>query len=106
MAASRRRDRKSAPARVSEVLGSYLKRQGLEGRLAQATVVEEWPRLVGPQMARAAVAESVTADGTLFVRVRSAAWRQELSLMTHEIIARLNAGRNTGRIERIRWVVG
>ena len=49
--------------------------------------------------------ESVTQDGTLFVRVKSAAWRQELSLMTPDIMAKLNAGRKGGRIERIRWIV-
>ncbi len=100
------RARKAQPARVGEVLARYLKRAGLEERVAQAGVVDAWPALVGPQIAGAASAESVTPDGTLFVRVRSAAWRQELSLMAHDILAKLNAGRRTGRIVRIRWMVG
>ena len=92
--------------RVSEALAAYLKHAGIGGRVAQADVVVRWPELVGPQVARAAVAESVTADGTLFVRVASAAWRQELSLMAPDIMARLNAGRRAGRIEKIFWLVG
>jgi len=100
------RARRAQPARVSEVLAGYLKTAGLAERVAQAGVVAAWPVLVGPQIAQAAAAESVTPDGVLFVRVRSAAWRQELSLMAHDILAKLNAGRKTGRIERIRWVVG
>lgn len=98
--------RKGAPARVSEVLAGFLKSAGIARRVEQATIVEEWPRLVGPEIARAAVCESVTQDGTLFVRVKSSAWRQELSLMTPDIMARINAGRKKGRIERIRWIVG
>jgi len=49
---------------------------------------------------------AVGADGTLLVRVQSSAWRQELSLMTPEVLALLNAGRTTGRIKRIRWLLG
>ena len=94
------------PVKVGEAIARYLKRAGLADRVAQATVVEQWPALVGAQIARAALPESVTQDGTLFVRVKSAAWRQELSLMTPEIMAKLNAGRKHGRIERIRWIVG
>src|SRR5216684_636102 len=57
------------PVAVREALQSYLARTGLERRLAQAQVVPEWPRLVGPQIAKVTEPESVTADGTLFVRV-------------------------------------
>lgn len=98
--------RAGKPSPVGEVLRRYLGRSGLAPRLAQADVVLAWPDLVGERIASHAVAESVTQDGTLFVRVASAAWRQELSLMTPQIMARLNAGRKTGRIERIRWVQG
>jgi predicted nucleic acid-binding Zn ribbon protein len=98
--------RKGKPTRVSEAVAGYLKRAGLAERVAQADVVLAWPVLVGERIAKHARAESITADGTLFVEVRSAAWRQELSLMTPEIIARINAGRRTGRVEKIRWVLG
>ena len=93
------------PVTVREALQSYLSRTGLERRLAQAQVVPEWPRLVGPQIAAVTAPESVTADGTLFVRVATSAWMTELQLMTPEIMARLNAGRGAGRIKTIRWLL-
>jgi predicted nucleic acid-binding Zn ribbon protein len=102
----------SKPARtkrtqkVAEALAGYLAKAGLDGRLAQADVVLRWADIVGEQVARAAQAESITADGTLYVRVTSSAWRQELSLMTPQIMAKLNAGRKTGRIEKIFWLTG
>jgi predicted nucleic acid-binding Zn ribbon protein len=98
--------RKSRPTRLGEVLAGYLRAAGLEERLEQAAVVEAWPRLVGPRIAEVAVPESVGADGTLLVRVQSSAWRQELSLMTPEVLALLNANRTSGRIRRIRWLLG
>ncbi len=91
------------PVRVGEALQSYLARTGLGRRLGQAQVVWEWPRLVGPQIAAVTEADAVTPDGTLFVRVATSAWMNELQLMAPEIMARINAGRAAGRIKTIRW---
>lgn len=102
----RRGPRSKRTQRVGEALAGYLASAGLAERVAQADVVLRWPEIVGPNVARAARAESVTPDGMLYVRVASSAWRQELSLMTPDIMARLNAGRRTGRITRIFWLVG
>jgi len=98
--------RRSRPTRVGDLLGGVLKSAGIADRLGQAAVVAAWSDLVGDRIASAAMPESVAADGTLFVRVKSSAWRQELSLMTPEVLSLLNAGRSTGRIKRIRWLVG
>ena len=98
--------RRGKPTRLGEALAGYLKTAGLADRLGQADVVNAWPALVGERIARAATPESVTSDGTMFVRVASSAWRQELSLMTPEVLALINTGRAAGRIKRIRWLVG
>jgi predicted nucleic acid-binding Zn ribbon protein len=98
--------RRSRPTRLGEVLAGYLKSAGLAERVGQARLIDEWAALVGERIARSAAPESVTPDGTLFVRVKSSAWRQELSLMTPEVLALINANRVAGRIKRIRWLVG
>jgi predicted nucleic acid-binding Zn ribbon protein len=94
------------PTRVGEVLTGYLKSAGLAERVGQATVVEAWAGLVGPRIAHAAVADSVTADGTLFVRATTNAWAQELSMMEQDLLELVNRGRRAGRLRRIRWLVG
>lgn len=96
--------KRRAPMAVGEALQRYLTRSGLGTRLGQAQVVTEWPRLVGPQVAAVTSAESVSPDGTLFVRVATSAWRNELQLMMPELMARVNAGRGAGRIKTIRWL--
>ena len=101
-----RRIRKSSPIALRELVPAALKRAGIAERVAQSSVLDSWPEIVGERIARVAEPELITADGVLFVRVRSAAWRQELSLMTPMIIARLNAGRAGGRVEGIRWMLG
>jgi len=91
------------PATLAEALQSWLKQSGMSKRLQQAGIVEQWAELVGPQIAAVTAPEAVTLDGVLRVRVATAAWASELSLMTPRILARLNAGR-TGRVKEIRWV--
>ncbi len=91
------------PTPLAEALAAYLKQSGFSKRLQQAEVVEIWPELVGPQIAAVTAPESVTPDGVLRVRVATAAWANELSLMTPRILARINQGR-TGRVKQIRWI--
>ena len=93
------------PTTLSEALGGYLARSGLARRLEQASVVEAWPELVGPQIAAVTRALSITPDGTLAVRVSTHAWATELGLMTPRILARVNGSR-TNRVLHVRWMVG
>jgi predicted nucleic acid-binding Zn ribbon protein len=93
------------PTPLAEALKAYLKKAGLIRRMGQAGVIEEWPQLVGDQIARVTAPDSVTPEGVLRVKVATAAWASELSLMTPQILARLNTGRS-GRITSIRWVAG
>jgi predicted nucleic acid-binding Zn ribbon protein len=97
--------KKSAPTPLAEALTSYLKRAGITKRVQQAGIIEEWAELVGPQISMVTVPESITPDGVLRVRVATAAWANELSLMSPRILARLNAGRS-GPVKEIRWMPG
>ena len=96
--------KRRAPMAVGEALQRYLTRSGIAPRVAQAQVVTQWAGLVGPQVAAVTTAESVSPDGTLFVRVATSAWRNELQLMMPDLMARVNAGRGAGRIKTIRWL--
>jgi len=100
------RDRKQRqPMAVGDALRNYLARSGLTRRLAQAQVIPDWLSLVGPQIGAVTRPESVTPDGTLFVRVATSAWMSELQLMAPQIMAAINAGRGAGRIRAIRWLL-
>ena len=97
--------RKIEPTPLADALTSYFKQSGLTKRVQQAGIIEAWAELVGPQIAAVTAPESVTPDGMLRVRVATAAWANELSLMSPKILARINAGRS-GRVKEIRWVPG
>jgi predicted nucleic acid-binding Zn ribbon protein len=98
-------NKKTIPVPLADALTSYFKQAGLTKRVQQAGIIEEWAQLVGPQIARVTEPDSITPDGVLRVRVATAAWANELSLMSPRILARLNAGRS-GRVKEIRWAPG
>jgi predicted nucleic acid-binding Zn ribbon protein len=98
-------EKKIVPTPLADALTSYFKQAGLTKRVQQAGIIEQWAELVGPQIAAVTEPESVTPDGVLRVRVASAPWASELSLMAPKILSRLNAGRS-GRVKEIRWMPG
>lgn len=90
---------------IGDVLQDYLKkRASLRRRVRQASVIAEWAELVGPQLARVTKPEVVDQEGTLWVRVTSAPWIQELQLMSPTILKEL--GQRGKPVKRIRWVGG
>jgi len=89
---------------MAEALEAYLKRAGIKRRVEQASVIPDWAELVGPQIAAVTTPHLVTRDGKLLVAVSSAAWMQELQLMSPTILKRL--GERGKKIRRIVWLAG
>ena len=98
-------DKKQPLVPLAQVLEEFLSSSGLGKGVERAEVVQRWADLVGPQIAAVTQAESVSEDGVLRVRVATAPWAGELSLMTPRILAKINAGRK-GRINSVRWIAG
>jgi len=101
----RKRDphgKKRKPEPIGNVVGAFLKNSKLEARVEQASVIPEWELLVGKEIARVTKPISVTADGTLFIAVKTNAWMTELSLMEPQILRALNAKVGRQRVRKIR----
>lgn len=86
--------------RLDEVLSGYLEKWGVAEEVRGLEALERWPDVVGERIASVTRARSV-ARGVLFVEVRTSAWMNELDLMKHELMKRLNAGAGDTRVERI-----
>ena len=98
-----RNPRNKRPEPISAAISQFLEQSGLRERVDQASVVPEWPRLVGSQIAAVTEPLSVTADGVLFVAVRTHAWMSELSLLEPELLASLNGRADRPPVKKIRW---
>jgi len=78
---------------MTKAIGTILKKVvrdlHLGKKLLQYEVVNEWEKIVGKKIASVTTVEKVV-DGKLIVRVKSSAWRNELSFLKKEIIKKIN----------------
>lgn len=95
--------RRRKPETLGDVLSGFLESSGLAERVEQAGVLPEWGALVGAQIAAVTEPQSVGADGTLWVAVRTHAWMSELQLLEPQLLERLNERPLRAPIRRIRW---
>ena len=93
------------PSTVGDVLAGVLRESGIAERVEQARLIPEWPKLVGAQIAAVTEPTSIAADGTMFVRVTTNAWMNELSLMEPELLRALNSTEGRAPVKRIRWLL-
>jgi predicted nucleic acid-binding Zn ribbon protein len=97
------RDKRIKPEPIGRVLSDFLDGKGLTLRVQQSSVIDDWARIVGTQIAAVTEALSVTPDGTLFVSVTTNGWMTELSLMEPELIRALNTHASARRVKKIRF---
>lgn len=91
---------------IGAAIQRFLRDHGHAGRVAQAAVLDDWARVVGPQIGRVTSPRGVTGDGTLLIGVTTNAWMTELAMHEREFLARLNEGFERPRVRRIRWQIG
>ena len=96
---------KRAPAKLGDVVASVLQHAGLSDRVAQASVIPDWPVLVGPQIARVTEPVLLQQDGTLCVAVTTHAWMQELTLLEPELLRSLNRDPHRPPVLQLRWML-
>lgn len=75
---------------VKDIILQALREQGLETPLNQKRLVEAWPQVVGPVIARYTL-NTYIYNQTLYVRLSSPALRADLSMRRQELTQKLNA---------------
>lgn len=98
-------DRGGRPEWLGDALSEFLQESGLAERVEQASVVPAWSELVGAEIAAVTEPLFVSADGTLFVAVRTHAWMTELQLMEPELVRALNERGPGTRVRRLRFQI-
>jgi hypothetical protein len=91
--------------RIGDVLGNSLKRLELSSRLDEYGVWPIWNDVVGKTIALNAQPEKIR-NGTLFVKVTSAVWMQQLQFMKQMIAEKLNQRLKKEIVKNIFFVVG
>ncbi|MEO7962630.1 MAG: DUF721 domain-containing protein [Gemmatimonadaceae bacterium] len=91
------------PEPIADLLARFLRASGIAGRIEQSRVLDQWPALVGAEIAAVTRPLSVSEDGTMFVAVRSHAWMSELTMMERELLESVNREAGRRPIQRLRW---
>ncbi|MFB6273706.1 MAG: DUF721 domain-containing protein, partial [Salinibacter sp.] len=79
----------NSPRPLGEVLKEVIDDLGVQAEIDEARVVETWASVAGTKIN--SVTESAWMDGsTLYVKITSAAWRQELHMNRRKWRDRLN----------------
>ena len=98
--------KKGQPVSIGDVMAQLLAQKGMTERIAQVGAMDDWATTVGAQIASVTEPLSVTADGVLWVRVSTAAWMNELSLLSPTLLHRLNAVPGRAPVKQLRFRLG
>jgi predicted nucleic acid-binding Zn ribbon protein len=79
---------KNPPEKIGAVVDAILSERGYLAQCKELGVTRAWASLVGERLAR--ITECTRVErGVLFVRVTSAAWRQEISFMKQILLTKI-----------------
>ena len=98
--------KRGQPVSIADVMAEVLAQKGMTARIAQVGAMDDWATAVGAQIASVTEPLSVTADGVLWVRVTTAAWMNELSLLSPTLLQRLNAVPGRAPVNQLRFRLG
>jgi len=84
---------KPGPKWLQSALATVVQELGLGLKIQQSKVLDDWPVIVGEQIANVTVVERFDA-GKLFVHVTKSTWRNELIFLKGDLIAKINKHMN------------
>ena len=96
---------RKAPKPIAGVIEKVVQSLGISKSYHGWLVVSNWPDIVGEQIARAARAVRFD-DGTLYVAVPDAAWRQNLVMETESILRKIRSYPYGRAVRQLRFVQG
>ena len=85
---------------LGESLQKLLISLGIEKAINHHKVIEKWPDIVGPRIARHTIPEKVDFN-KLYVKVTSPSWRHELNYQKKRILNKINSMVKNASIEEI-----
>ena len=100
-----RRRKQKAPLPIGEVLQRALKRREIFVPRRDPTLEEIWAKAVGPQIASRTCPDSLKR-GTLYVKVSTSVWMQELQFMKKDILHKVASLLGQDAVRGIRFSIG
>lgn len=89
------------PQPLGRVARDLAKKRGWSPRVAEGTVLGQWPTVVGSQIAEHATPVGL-ADGVLSVTAESTAWATQLRMMQAQLLAKIAEAVGDGVVKSLR----
>ena len=87
--------------KLRTIVNNVLDQKGWRQQVLERMAVELWPEVAGENISRNAIAERFKG-GTLYIRVRSPQWTQELHFLESRLITRLNGRLRQNIVQKLR----
>ena len=88
---------------LKEAIEKAISDSGIKSALDQETALGLWNIIVGSVISEVTKVEKVDS-GTMFIRVDSSVWRQELHMQKEELVNKINNKVGTKAIRDIRFI--
>ena len=85
---------------IGSIIRRILSKKGLKAGVKEGETIARWGEIVGKTIAKRANAVALE-QGILFLRVEDSAWRNELAMLTEELIKKVNDHFGERRVDRI-----
>jgi predicted nucleic acid-binding Zn ribbon protein len=93
---------KKQPEPFALALDKFVHHIGITKKMKQFSIITSWSEIVGEQIAKVTEAERME-NGILYVRTKSATWRNELSMRRLEILEKVNVAAGSKLVKEIRF---
>ena len=91
------------PTKIGSLILDSISRMGFGERLYKQNAVLNWPKIVGDIIAAETEAQRIDGD-TLIIKVHRPAWRQQLTFLKADLLAKINLQIGEGHIKDIRFI--
>ena len=89
--------------KLNSAIKNFLQKNGLEKGVNQNKAIELWPDIVGEKISKNTEPQAVES-GTLIIKTKNSAWRQELIFKRSEILKSINKKLGKNTIKAIRFI--
>lgn len=89
------------PKPIAMLLKRAIQDKGWTQRLEIASVAAQWPKIVGPNVAKNCVVEEFTEEGVLTVRASSSSWETQIKALLAALDARIAEEIGEGVVKQI-----
>ena len=87
---------------IGSIIGDVIKNLDIRSKLNISNVFNRWEEIVGPEIGKKVKPQRITR-GTLYISVTTSTWANELSLMSGQLIKKINSFIGEEVVKNIRF---